>query len=80
MSFIKIQLDEKSEQIINVDNILQLTKGDELQLIKVEDHEGFRAITCYCIFLKNFGPIKITENVYKQISEKLLAIQNEEKK
>lgn len=25
MSFIKIQLDEKSEQIINVDNILELS-------------------------------------------------------
>lgn len=73
MSFIKISLNENTEQIINVENIIQLIKGDELQLIKVEDHEEFKAIPCYSLFLKNYGPIKITENVYKQI-ENLLSI------
>lgn len=70
MSFIKITLSEKVEQIINVDNILQLIKGEDLQLIEGV-HERFEAIQSYTLILKNCGPIKITEEVYKQIKEKI---------
>lgn len=71
MSFIKITLSEKVEQIINVDNILQLIKGEDLQIIEEEANERFEAITSYTLILKNCGPSKITEEVYKQIKEKI---------
>ena len=63
MMFIKISLNEKLEQIISIDNIYQIIKG--------EDYIECKYIPTYTLFLKNCGPIKITENVYKQIIEKL---------
>lgn len=71
MIFIKITLSEKVEQIINVDNILQLIEGEDLQLIEVENKERFQSVPSYTLILKNCGPIKITEEVYKQIKEKI---------
>lgn len=63
MRFIKISLSEKTEQIINIDNIYQIIKG--------EDYRGIEFIPSYTLVLKNCGPISITENVYKQITEKI---------
>ena len=61
--FIKISIREDLEQIINIDNIVHITKGEEFR------QNGF--FISYTLFLKNCGPIEITENVYKQIKEKL---------
>ena len=63
MMFIKISIREDLEQIINVENILQITKGEDF------GRNGF--YPSYTLFLKNCGPIEITESVYKQIKEKL---------
>lgn len=63
MRFIKISLSEKTEEIINIDNIYQI--------IKVEDYQEIEFIPSYTLFLKNCGPIRITENVYNQIKEKI---------
>lgn len=61
--FIKITLNEKLEQIISIDNIYQIIKG--------EDYIEGKYIPSYTLILKNSGPIKITENVYKQITKKI---------
>lgn len=63
MRFIKISLNENLEQLINVDNIEQVIKG--------EDYKGIEFVPSFTLILKNCGPIKISENVYKQITEKL---------
>ena len=63
MNFIKISISEKIEQLLNVDNILQLIKG--------EDYRDHKIFPSYTLIMKNCGPIKITENVYKQIKEQL---------
>lgn len=64
MRFIKISLSEKTEQIINIDNIYQLIKGEDYK-------EKLEFIPSYTLVLKDCGPIRITENVYKQITEKI---------
>lgn len=64
MRFIKISINEKIEQIINIDSIYQLVKD--------EDYRGeVKFIPSYNLILKNCGPIQISENVYNQIKEKL---------
>lgn len=63
MMFLKISLNENLEQIISIDNIYQIIKG--------EDYIEGKYIPTYTLFLKNCGPIKITENVYKQITKKI---------
>lgn len=63
MRFIKISLNENTEQIINIDNIYQLVKG--------EDYREKDFFSPFTLFLKDCGPIRITENVYKQIKEKI---------
>lgn len=63
MRFIKISISENLEKIINIDNIVELTKGEDF------GRNGF--FPCYTLFLKNCGPVEITENIYKQIKEKL---------
>lgn len=63
MMFIKISISENLEQLINIDNIYQLIKG--------EDYQKYKMIPSYTLVLKNCGPIKITENVYKEIKEKI---------
>ena len=63
MRFIKISIREDFEQIINIYNIVHITKGEDF------GRNGF--YPSYTLFLKNCGPIEITENVYNQIKEKL---------
>lgn len=63
MRFIKITHNKHFEQIINIDNIYQLVKG--------KDYRDNEFIPSFTLFLKDCGPIRITENVYKQIKEKL---------
>lgn len=63
MKFIKISINEKLEQLINIDNIEQVIKG--------EDYKGIEFVHSFTLILKNCGPIQISENVYKQITEKL---------
>lgn len=63
MMFIKISINEKLEQIISIDNIYQIIKG--------EDYIEGKYIPSYTLILKNSGSIKITENVYKQITKKI---------
>lgn len=63
MMFVKISITENLEQLINIDNIYQIIKG--------EDYQEYKMIPSYTLVLKNCGPIKITEDVYKQIKEKL---------
>lgn len=63
MKFIKISISDKLEQIINVDCILQIIKG--------EDYLEGKYIPSYSLLLKNFGPQKITEKVYNQIKEQI---------
>lgn len=63
MMFIKITLNEKLEQIISIDNIYEIIKG--------EDYIEGKYIPTYTLILKNCGPIKITENVYNQITKKI---------
>lgn len=63
MKFIKISLSEKTEQIINVDNIVQLIKG--------EVYRKWEMIPSYTLILKNCPPMEITENVYNQVKEQI---------
>lgn len=63
MRFIKISINNGLEQIINIDDILQLIKG--------EDYIGLEFTPSYTLVLKSCGPNKITENVYNQIKEKI---------
>lgn len=63
MKFIKISLSEKTEQIMNVDNIVQLIKG--------EDYIKWEMMPSYTLILKNCPPMKITEKVYNQIKEQI---------
>lgn len=63
MRFIKISLIKNLEQIINVDNIDQVVKS--------EDYRGKEFFPTFTLVLKNYGPIQITEEVYKQITEKI---------
>lgn len=69
--FIKISYNENLEDIINVDEILRIIKGEDLQLIEVENHEEFKTVPSYTLIMKSSGPIKITEYMYKQIREKI---------
>lgn len=65
MRFIKISLNENMEQIININMIYQLVKGEDLDL---GEKKFFPSFT---LFLKDCGPIRITEDVYKEIKEKI---------
>ena len=63
MSFIKISLSENFEQILNVDNIVQVIKG--------EDYAEGKYFDSYTLIMKNCTPFKISENVYNQIKKQL---------
>lgn len=63
MKFIKISINQKLEQIINVDNIEQVIKG--------EDYHGKEFFPTFTLILKNCVPVQITEDVYNQITEKI---------
>ena len=71
MSFIKISLNENFDQIINIDVIQQIIKGEDLQLIGDQNHEKFISVPSYTLVIKNCGPIKITKDIYEQITEKI---------
>lgn len=63
MRFIKISISKNTEQIINIDNIYQIIKG--------EDYDRNGLFPSFTLVLKTCGPIQITEEVYKQITEKI---------
>ena len=63
MNFIKISISENLEQIINIDNIVQLIKG--------EDYIEREFLQSYTLIMKNCAPMKITEKVYNQIKSQI---------